>query len=250
MEWLDAIIKVLEEENSPLHYTEITDLIVKKNYRDKLGATPQQTVSSIITTEIKKGEKSIFEKVGRGIYKLKESSKSTISDIKVNDEDNFQIINSFGLYWNREHVNWKKSNPNLFGIQYEGADPVNFNEQIGIYLLYDSREIIYVGRAVDTNIAKRLKEHTQDRLAGRWNRFSWFGFYPVNNEGKLEKKFKNNANSSELAQVIEAILIEVIEPRQNRKQGDSFNGKEFLQYEDEEIKKNIIKEKLDEILKK
>jgi chlorite dismutase len=54
------------------------------------------------------------------------------------------------------------------------------------YLLHDDRGIVYVGRANkgDGSIIKRLKSHTTDRLAGKWQKFSWFGFYPIDKNNK------------------------------------------------------------------
>jgi hypothetical protein len=48
---------------------------------------------------------------------------------------------------------------------------------------------------------------------------------------------------------LEAILIESIEPRQNRKQGNSFVGLEFLQQEAPEIKQKQKKQVIDELTK-
>ena len=62
-----------------------------------------------------------------------------------------------------------------------------------------------------------------DRLAGRWDRFSWFGFYPVTEDAKLNLNVKfKDFTIQNLGDILEAILIESIEPRQNRKQGNSF----------------------------
>ena len=59
--WKKAIIKVLEEEEKALHYTEIAELIAERGYRMNFGATPQDTVSALLTTDINKnGEKSLF----------------------------------------------------------------------------------------------------------------------------------------------------------------------------------------------
>ncbi len=41
-------------------------------------------------------------------------------------------------------------------MQQIGAMPVNFHGQMGIYLLYDGREVIYVGRTTDRALGKRL----------------------------------------------------------------------------------------------
>ncbi len=70
-------------------------------------------------------------------------------------------------------------------MQQIGAEPVDFCNQLGIYLLYDGREVIYVGRTTDRPLGKRLYEHTIDRMSARWDRFSWFGLLPVSDDGSL-----------------------------------------------------------------
>jgi len=128
-----------------------------------------------------------------------------------------------------------------------GASEVNFKEQVGIYLLHDGRETIYVGQAIEQSLGKRLKNHTIDRLSGRWDRFSWFGFYPISDKGNLITDIKlDNLTFQNLGDLLEAVLIESVEPRQNRKQGNLFSGLEFLQQEAPEIQKikkqQLIKE--------
>jgi hypothetical protein len=49
---------------------------------------------------------------------------------------------------------------------------------------------------------------------------------------------------------MEALLIEGLEPPQNRKKGDDFRAVEFLQVEDPEIQKNQIMQLMDELKKK
>jgi len=255
LKWKEAIEKVLEEEKKALHYTEIAELIAERGYRKNLGATPQDTVSANLTTDINsKKDKSIFAKVDKGIYILKkfvedgalptttESKKRTIAQKSTSEK--IKIINAFGIYWNRNFVHWKTS-PDMLGIQQAGAKEVNFKDQIGIYLLHDSRETIYVGQAINQSLGQRLKNHTTDRLGGRWDRFSWFGFYPVSDEGNLITRITlENISPQNLADIIEAILIESIEPRQNRKQGNLMLGLEYLQQEapeiDERRKKQIM----------
>ena len=260
--WKEAIEKVLNEEKEPLHYTKIAELISQRGYRISLGATPQDTVSAKLAVDVKK-ENSIFEKIDKGIYTLKKHSKEKnetneiVSDKKETqavkkkrETDNNRIINAFGIYWNRTFVHWKSATPDLFGIQQMGAKEVNFKDQRGIYLLHDNRETIYVGQAIEQPLGKRLKDHTTDRLAGRWDRFSWFGFYPVKDDGKLnlEVQFKDFTLQI-LGDILEAILIECLEPRQNRKQGNSFVGLEFLQQEAPEIKQKQRKQVIDELTK-
>lgn len=55
----------------------------------------------------------------------------------------------------------------------------------GNYLLYNCREVVYVGRTTDRPLGKRLYEHTIDRMSARWDRFLWFGLLPVSDDGSL-----------------------------------------------------------------
>ncbi len=257
LKWKEAIEKVLSEENRPLHYTEIAELIAQRGYRTSLGATPQDSVSSNMTTDINtNGENSIFQKGDtRGYYKLK--SNVVTNPIIINNEDEiteetYKTISSFGIYWDRAKVDWQPTTPNLLGVQLVGASEVNFKDQIGIYLLHDFQETVYVGQAIKQPLGIRLKDHTKDRLNGRWNRFSWFGFFPVKDDSSLETNIsQHHITLKNLGDILEAVLIESIVPRQNRKQGNFFNGLEYLQQEAPEIKKKqkeqILKELLDKI---
>lgn len=49
---------------------------------------------------------------------------------------------------------------------------------------------------------------------------------------------------------LEAILIEALEPRQNRKRGDDLSAVEYLQRVDPEIEKKKVKATLDAALNK
>jgi hypothetical protein len=270
LKWEDAISKVLEDAKTALHYTEITERIFEKGYRLGGGATPAATVNKILGSNIIHfKEKSPFAKVGLGVFILRkfldkqdeiinESRSKAVNQIlkdtltETESEspiENNKIINAFGIYWNRNLVLWK-STPDLLGMQYNGATEVNFKDQRGIYLLYDNREIIYVGQAIEQTLGQRLKQHISDRLSGRWDRFSWFGFYSVNDKGHLldRKKFEY-LDIQALANALEAILIESVEPRQNRKQGNTLYGMEYLQQESPEIKKKKTEEFIRELTK-
>lgn len=256
LKWKEAIEKVLEEEKKALHYTDIAELVAERGYRTSLGATPQDTVSANLTTDINTNkEKSKFVKVDKGIYILRkflDDSSQLLTDEPTQKEkpERFRIINSFGIYWNRNLVHWK-STPDLLGVQQIGATEVNFRDQIGVYLLHDSRETIYVGQAIEQPLGQRLKNHMTDRLSGRWDRFSWFGFHRVSDTGKLLSDSKyDNLSVQDLGNILEAILIESIEPRQNRKQGNLFSGIEYLQQESPEIKKKKKEELIRELTDK
>ena len=264
LKWKEAIIKVLEDENEGLPYKDIAELIAERKYRTSLGATPQDTVSAVITTDINTNqEKSVFVRVNRGVFILRkflddpkqllkdeEVPKSLETEITTKSKVNIKLINAFGIYWNRNLIYWKTI-PDLLGIQQLGASEVNFKDQIGVYLLHDGRETIYVGQAIDQPLGQRLKNHTNDRLSGRWDRFSWFGIYPISEDGKLKIEMNfENLTIQNIGDILEAILIETIEPRQNRKQGNLFYGIEYLQKEAPEIKKKLKEQLIKELTDK
>ena len=247
MTWKSAIYKVLKETVEPLHYKEIAERILSEGLRTTAGATPADTVNSALTTSIKhEGEKSPYVRVSKGIFALKslgirpmevEQSKNPPPTV-VEKEDQYDVITAFGMFWRKASVQWVAT-PKLLGMQQIGATPVDFHGQLGVYLLYDGRDVIYVGRSTDRPIGRRLYEHTIDRLSARWDRFSWFGLLPVSDEGKVGA-LPSTFDSTKLIPALEAILIEALEPPQNRKRGDDLAAVEYLQVVDPDVKKKQI----------
>ena len=94
--------------------------------------------------------------------------------------------------------------------------------------------MIYVGRATDQGTGLRLKQHISDRLAGRWDRFSWFGVYGVSESGGLVKSDPTYDRTLLIA-TMEALLIESVEPSQNRQRHQL--GPLSLQVEDPEVER-------------
>ena len=119
-------------------------------------------------------------------------------------------IDSFGIYWSRADAGIKKIQ--LSGQDLEGEEVDKTNVQ-GIYVLYRNDRIVYVGRAISQSrgIGVRLTDHTatRARLKNRWDSFS---FFEIGGE-----------HSEEVIKVIEAILIEVTQPPENRQAGDGIN---------------------------
>ena len=256
--WGQAIQKVLGESPEPMHYADITDRIVKDGLRQNLGATPAATVIATLATSIKhKGKKSPFVRVSKGTYDLVKRAAAVSTGaitvrgsgiVSADAEEQYAIVAAFGMFWRREAVDWMRT-PKLLGMQQIGATPVDFNGQRGVYLLYDGREVIYVGRTTDRALGTRLYEHTIDRLSARWDRFSWFGLLPVSNTGSLGR-MPHTFDAAKLAPALEAILVEALEPRQNRKRGDDLAAVEYVQMEDPEIQKRRVKAAIDEALSK
>jgi len=257
--WRQAIDRILAATESPLHYNEITERIIADGLRKSLGATPAATVNAQISASIKKdGSKSPYVRIGKGIFALntpglplpiiRPGKLTPLVGESEEGEEQYDIITSFGMFWRRNAIEWTSS-PKLLGMQQLGATPVDFSKQLGIYLLYDGREIIYIGRSTDRPLGRRLYEHNSDRLAVRWDRFSWFGLLPVSETGK-PGELPLQYDSAKIIPALEAILIEALEPRQNRKRGDDLSAVEYIQCEDPSIKKKLIKESLELALDK
>lgn len=251
--WKAAIIRVLKESDSPLHYTDISEQILSRGYYETDGATPAATVNAQIASSIKHDdENSPFVRVGKGIFALKmtlaalpgftEKKKNQPLEYASDVETSDSIIRSFGMYWQRDLVVWRNDSK-LFGKQQATSKPIDFGKQKGIYILYDHHTVVYVGRSVERPLGKRLFEHTVDRLGSRWNRFSWFGLLDATDDGGLKETPFNNSLSSIIAS-LEALLIEALEPPQNRKRGDDFSAIEYIQDIDPELREREIKSTL------
>lgn len=255
--WRQAIEKVLGATASPLHYNEITEQIIADGLRKSLGATPAATVNAQISASIKKdGLQSPYVRVAKGTYVLAKPTATALAatskltptvSVSEESEAQYDIVTSFGMFWRRNAIEWVAT-PKILGMQQIGATPVDFNKQLGIYLLYDGREVIYIGRTTDRPLGRRLYEHTSDRMAARWDRFSWFGLLPVSESGALGG-LPVTYEAAKMIPALEAILIEALEPRQNRKRGDDLSAVEYIQREDPEIQKKKVKESLEMALK-
>ncbi len=259
--WKEAIKKVLAESSTALHYTEISEQILSRGYYETDGATPAATVNSQLASSIKNdGEKSPFIRVGKGLFALKNSSATGVTPpaslkqkkpetlAESEGESSESIIHSFGMYWQRDLVVWR-NDPKMYGKQQALSKPVDFGKQKGIYILYDHHTVVYVGRSIDRPLGKRLFEHTVDRLGSRWNRFSWFGLLDVTQEGSLRETALNTSLAA-LVSTLEALLIEALEPPQNRKRGDDFSAIEYIQDIDPELKEREIQNTLRSIEQK
>ena len=252
----DAITQVLEGAQGAMHYSDIADAITQQKLRRNMGATPANTVNSIISVALnQEGTTSVFVRVKRGEYMLRSaysqgvhvtSATQSINETVDETEEQVGIIRAFGMYWRRDVVRWT-NNPLLQGQQNRGSQAVDFTSQKGVYLLHDGRQTVYVGRSVDRPLGRRLFEHTSDRLNGRWDRFSWFGLSEVTSVGKLVEQESYALDGSILIATLEALLIESIEPPLNRKRGDDFRAVEYLQVEDPHLQKRQLASLLDDL---
>jgi hypothetical protein len=263
--WREAAIAVLTKHGEPMHYTDIADAIAQQQLRTEFGATPAASVNATISSSIKdNGEGSEFTRVGRGTYALRQKPASAspqpgmdaaltfkseaiaIENDGSESSNETGLINAFGMYWSRANVLWVTT-PKILGQQQPGSTPVDFCQQRGVYLLHDGRSVVYVGRTTEQALGVRLRQHVADRLNGRWDRFSWFGTSKVGESGALIPPAPSEFNQDILIVTMEALLIEGLEPPQNRKRGDDFRAIEYLQVQDPEIKKKNIIALMDEL---
>lgn len=243
MTWLDAIVKVLRDEGAPLDYNVITEKILEQGLRGNPGATPASTVAAQISLDRNTGSTSTFVRVAKGVFGLREwGDVGGPADTKPGDDPDLVApstiaVQAYGIYWERAAVDWSKTVPRLDCQQFGTSDAVDMSEQRGIYVLFDHRAVVYVGRATDQGLGTRLRQHTWDRLRSRWDRFSWFGFHTVGNDGKLQAPTGAQLGLDGIISVLEAVLIELAEPPQNRQQGKGLSGSEYLQRTDPALEK-------------
>jgi hypothetical protein len=131
------------------------------------------------------------------------------------DNSGISLLRCFGTHWKRDGVVWASA-PKILGKLVTEASPVDFHDQVGLYILYDRHDLIYVGRSdKKTPLGARLYEHTKDHLSGQWDRFSWFGFAAVYEAGQREAVPGENSLDAIIG-TIEAIIVENFRPWQNR----------------------------------
>lgn len=141
------------------------------------------------------------------------------------------------MLWEKDKVAWGRPNVRgtLLGIRRDARRqaPVDFRDQAGIYVLYDeSRVPLWIGQA--TGLYDRLQQHRNDHLWNRWTYFTWFGFRRVNANGTLALSNRLNwrvhGTAATARDEIEAVLIQVLEPRLNRQGSRWGETAEYLQY--------------------
>lgn len=136
------------------------------------------------------------------------------------------IIQNYGLHWRRDGVNWGKkglgNQGDLMGrLATKAKSPVvNFRNQSGIYILQDGFRPVYIGQTGrgEQRLFARLKAHRKNHLAERWDRFSWFGIYPVK-KGALDENAKVASFLTTIENVLdhlEGALILITEPPLNK----------------------------------
>ena len=228
--WREAIMDVLNISEEPLDYKDITAMIGERGLKELTGATPARTVNRELGTLVNDGH---AVRTGPGIYALpntakrfeeQEAAEETVAEELAASPEHL-TVKAYGLYWDRNIVDWNPVRGKLWGQQDENASPVNFADQHGVYLLHSWNEIVYVGQTFtdkgEAGLYGRLRYHHTDRdkrKSDRWDSFSWFGFRSVDEDGKLLDAPQNGTLAS-VIDVVEAVFIEALMPRLNMQTG-------------------------------
>ena len=167
------------------------------------------------------------------------------SELARPKKKNGGIVATMGLYWRADDVFWgkPKNAGSLLGrpANRVKSDPVDFRDQVGLYVLYADYRIVYVGQTGSKNNQKlfvRLRQHRNDHLAGRWNQFSWFGVLRVlgNSQLSVAKNALHPSIGSALNH-IEGVLIQAAEPPRNRQSGRFGESvQQYLQVRDDRVR--------------
>ncbi|MCY3590318.1 MAG: hypothetical protein OXH32_01610 [Acidobacteria bacterium] len=153
-----------------------------------------------------------------------------------------KLIQNYGLFWDRDKVDWGKNKATLLGRLKVRDDAVDFRGQLGIYALYDREfRLLYVGQAGSGNntLFSRLKYHGTLHagtrgLASRWRYFSWFGLLRVlkGSQELAEPPKTHQTKRADILDALEAVAIEIADPDLNRQGGRLRAIEEYLQYEE------------------
>lgn len=155
------------------------------------------------------------------------------------------FVKNFGLFWQREEVEWNPGTGRKFrllgrnGKNRPGIRLADFQDQQGIYILYGNYGAYYVGLA--THLGQRLKDHLNDDHQGHWVRFSWFGFRIVLNRKddyglcELRELAQSTISNPELViKDVEALLIRAM-GLSNINQMSFYDADEWEQIERHEV---------------
>ena len=157
------------------------------------------------------------------------------------------IVQNYGTFWERSRVFGNKGpggKGSLTGFRRREPAAIDFRAQRGIYILYEGAEIntqrvVYVGQTGSggQRLLKRLRDHTNDHLWNRWQRFSWLGFEAVSELNVLNNTSDQIFGNVDLATAldqVESLLIHLLEPLLNRQGAQWHGARQYFQIAVEE----------------
>jgi hypothetical protein len=224
----EKVQNVLSTFSEPATIEELTAELVMGGHCD-LGAIPLRVVYNFIEDAIRTGGDScpILKVVfgfNRPGYILKDKDPDILLDCppektvaQKNSEGTSGIVTCYGYGWEREKVYWCRR-PALLGYQY--VTPVDFCEQVGIYVLQaEDGKVKFVGCTTDRSLGESLYEHTVDELENDWDKFGFFGFRPMADDGILGQ-LPENVKMLDTLPSIGKIIMEIDTPSSNPLQLD------------------------------
>lgn len=169
---------------------------------------------------------------------ISEDTPSDMESLDAQKKTNF--VTSKGIMWKRDACTIDSKGMRLYGIQNtkELTQYIDFTYQVGIYILYMDKNPVYVGQAIKQSLGIRLKQHTVDRLRSSWNRFSWFGIKPIDNNGQLVDLEDQAYSTKALINGLEGVLIDIVGIA-NLRNGNGMAETPCLQYKIEKGAKEI-----------
>ncbi|MEZ8193246.1 GIY-YIG nuclease family protein [Vibrio sp. 10N.286.46.A8] len=164
------------------------------------------------------------------------------------------LIKAYGTFWNPEIIDWGSRGAGNCGqllgdVKFEdnSKKEIDFWDAKGIYVLHNDFKTIYVGKAFKTSIGKRLRDHLTDRLAGRWDMFSFYSVSaPKKIDGGVTIPGKRQISPETYIDTFEALAILISDPPLNRKRESFKDAYSVLQKEQPQPK--AIRTYLEEIL--
>ena len=171
----EAITHVLRDAEEPLRADEIAHLIVENELRAEAKV---HSVNANLSTMVKQG---LVVKPERALFQHNSNPGQPVSAEEIQKAEEDEELNNvcaYGLYWEREKVNWNpgrgRSRGGLLGTAGDGSDQVDFSNQAGIYVLYSGMTPVYVGRTTaESNalLGRLSSHHNDDRKGARWDIF-------------------------------------------------------------------------------
>lgn len=152
------------------------------------------------------------------------------------------IIGSYGMFWERDLVDWDARPWQLLGRQGLNSGTLriaDFRRARGVYILYNDLNVYYVGLASSRNgIGGRLRDHLKDEHGFGWTRFSWFAFDSPDDSAEpgtdgvievVDQYGSVELDTKVLIRDLEALLQAATQPSANRSVTKFREGEEWLQ---------------------
>ena len=235
------IEQILSNSSSPIDYEQIAVELADKGMIHPFGVMPRRQICSIIENAIiQAADRCPFVKTYPGVYiaraiaspgQLRAAKKALLPEMNFNKTG---IITCYGQMWSRDRIIWTPK-PQIFGCQYQESPKIDFAKQIGIYALHsEDGTPVYIDYTLEKMLGECLYGHTEDRLSGRWDRFSFYGLLPINEEGSFGP-LPSECKIEDVMASMRSIIVEVSQPRATRRYFDYFSTLLFVQWRNPEV---------------